>query len=165
MAQGVGVGAWNLASPDFPQGANDFAAIIGDGQAPPTSAAPPSGATPTPPPPPSKHPASAHSHIATGTGASGSPAGRASHWSNLFDPNGPLLYLMIATVLYFGLVSLRVGAKAGHISVGAKQLASWNRAPSSSSCSSSGCSSSSFAKGGPTELKKWLESKFLGKAA
>ena len=119
MAQGVGVGAWNLASPDFPQGANDFAAIIGDGQGTPYVGGPTVGGDPNTAPTAIEASGVGPVHIATGTGASGSPAGRASHWSNLFDPNGPLLYLMIATVLYFGLVSLRVGAKAGHISVGA----------------------------------------------
>jgi hypothetical protein len=117
MAQGVGVGQWNLASPDFPQGPADYASIIGDGVSSPFVGGPNDGGDPS-----TIEEASGVGpvHVSTGrNGVGSSIAGRAQHWSNLFDPSGPLLYLMVATLLYFGLVSLHVGARAGRFRIGA----------------------------------------------
>lgn len=49
-----------------------------------------------------------------GTGSSGTPSNRTNHWSNLLDvKNGPLFWLMLATLGYLGLISLHVSAGLG----------------------------------------------------
>ena len=121
MALGVGVGAWNFSSPDFPQGAGDYGLIAGDGQGNPfvlgpqvggdanttvAAAAEASGVGPV--------------HVSTGQGGASPAGGRAQHWSNLLDwRSGPMFWLAVATILYFGLISAHVGARAGHFKIGA----------------------------------------------
>jgi hypothetical protein len=110
MALGLGQGQWQFASPDFPTGALDYSAVADS-----TEQYPFAGATYLPDTTQGVGP----THISTGAGGE-STAGRAQHWSNLFDwRQGAMFWLAVATILYFGLVSLHVGARAGHFRVGA----------------------------------------------
>jgi hypothetical protein len=110
MALGIGTSTWDFASPDFPAGATDFAAIAGNTEAAPFGAGPQVGGDP------STTDGAGVQHVNTGTGTSTAhPSTRAAHWSNLLDyKHGPLFWLALATILYFGLISIRVGARVGH---------------------------------------------------
>lgn len=118
MALGVGVGQWQFASPDFPRGTSDYQSIAGDGQGNPFVLGPMVGGdadTTVGPEANGVGPV----HVSTGNGG-GSTAGRAQHWSNLLDwRSGPLFWMAVATILYFGLISAHVGARAGHFKIGA----------------------------------------------
>jgi hypothetical protein len=116
MAQGVGQGAWQFASPDFPQGVVDYAGVAGDGQQSPFVTGPAVGgdASTT-----SGAEGAGAVHVSTGANPTGNPGARMNHWSNLLDwRNGPMFWLALGTILYFGLISLHVGAKAGHFQLG-----------------------------------------------
>ena len=54
-------------------------------------------------------------HISTGPLlASSHPGRRAQHWSNLIDfRHGPLGWMLLLTIVYFGLVSIHLGARFG----------------------------------------------------
>lgn len=113
MALGLGQGAWSFASPDFPQGAVDYASTAQEQGSPFDLAQPYVGGDPD------TTSGVGPVHIDTGTG-NGPSGGRAQHWSNLLDwKHGPLFWLAVATILYFGLMSLHVGARAGHFRIGA----------------------------------------------
>ena len=118
MSQGVGVGAWQFASPDFPVGASDYASVAGDGISSSFVGGPYDGGAPTTV---AEATGTGPVHISTGGNSTSSPAGgRAQHWSNALDwRQGPLFWLAIATILYFGLISLHVGARAGKFRIGA----------------------------------------------
>ncbi len=91
----------------------DYSTIIGDSELSPFVGGPPFGGD--------ADTTGSTTHISTGGNtASSSTAGRAQHWSNLLDwRQGPLFWLAIATILYLGLLSLHVGARAGHFRIGA----------------------------------------------
>lgn len=107
MALGVGVDNWSLASPDFPEGSHDWATISGNPENSPYVTGPAvDGFADTT--------GTGAVHVNTGANPGANPAGRASHWSNLIDwQHGPMFWLLLAAVLYFGLIAIRVHAGAG----------------------------------------------------
>ena len=114
MAYGLGQGTWAFASPDFPAGGAAYASVAGDGVESAFTAGPYVGGDPN------TAEGAGVAHVSTGTGTdTANPGARASHWSNLLDwKHGPLFWLALATILYFGLVSVRVGARVGSVRVG-----------------------------------------------
>lgn len=108
MAAGLGQGDWAFASPDFPAGATDHAGLAGVEENNPYVTGPAVGGFPD-----TSAAGTGAVHIATGANPTSNPAARARSWSNLLDwRHGPLFWLMLATILYFGLISVRVGARA-----------------------------------------------------
>jgi hypothetical protein len=104
-----GQGSWSLSSPDFPMGAIDYAGVAGDGQDSPFVTGPAVGgdASTT-----GGAEGAGAVHVSTGANPTGNAGARMNHWSNLLDwRNGPMFWLARATILYFGLISLHVGAK------------------------------------------------------
>jgi len=91
------------SSPDLPAGGIDYATLEGTFMLDQSAS--------------SSGPGTGMVHMAgggTGAGSAGTPANRASHWSNLLDvKNGPLFWLMLATLGYLGLISLHVSAGIG----------------------------------------------------
>ena len=119
--QGLGQHDAAFASPDAPSGILDYQSIAplhdegtilaGQGQDPlaGTQVLNVSGMYP-------EAPMGAATHISTGSMLAGShPGRRAQHWSNLLDVHhGPLFWLLLATIIYFGLITVQVGARVGH---------------------------------------------------
>jgi hypothetical protein len=88
MSYGLGQSQWQFASPDFPQGSQDYATIVGNGeQGPFAMGGPYTGGDPD------TTQGVGPVHVATGASAPGT-AGRAQHWSNLLDwRHGPMFWL------------------------------------------------------------------------
>jgi hypothetical protein len=103
MALGLGQLHGVEASPDFPAGLEDYDSLQGAEMYDQSASG---GVAQT-----------GVSHMGgsgQGQGSAGQPANTMSHWSNLFDfKNGALPYLALATILYLGLISLHVSARAG----------------------------------------------------
>ena len=110
MAQGVGQGAWQFSSPDFLTGGLEAAAGVGAGAADsPYTTGPAVGGDPD-----TTGGGAGPVHVSTGASPTGSLAGRAQHWSNIMDwRHGPMFWLALATILYFGLISIRVNTRIG----------------------------------------------------
>jgi hypothetical protein len=110
MAQGVGQGAWQFASPDFISGGLDAQAAVGGGAAnSPYTTGPAVGGDPD-----TTGNGAGPVHVSTGASPNSNPAGRAQHWSNILDwRHGPMFWLALATVLYFGLITIRVSTQFG----------------------------------------------------
>lgn len=106
MPAGVGVGGWDFSSPDFPVGAADEAALGSNSEESPYVTGPSVGGYPD-----TSQSGTGTVHVNTGANPGGQLAGRARSWANAFDwKNGPLFWLMVATILYFGLIAIRVNA-------------------------------------------------------
>jgi hypothetical protein len=107
MASGVGANNWGLASPDYPMGAADEGALGGNPEESPYVTGPAVDGFPD-------SSASGTGAVHVNTGANPGGATRASNWSNLFDwRNGPMFWMMLATIAYFGLVSIHVQTRLG----------------------------------------------------
>jgi hypothetical protein len=106
--EGLGQRSAQFSSPDFPAGTLDQSSLHGIEEDNPYVTGPAIGGFPDT----STVAGTGAVHVATGASPSGNLAGRAQHWSNLFDwKSGPLFWMMLATILYFGLISARVGAR------------------------------------------------------
>ena len=109
MALGIGQGNWSFSSPDFPNGANDYAATAGAPETNPYVVGPAiNGFADT-----TGGGGNGAVHVNTGANPGANPAGTAAHWSNVFNLKGPVFWLLLFTILYLGLISLRVGARIG----------------------------------------------------
>lgn len=104
---GLGQRGAEFSSPDFPMGAADFQAMAGIDEQSDFVGGPGVGA-----PQGAPEPQLAGVAGEANFGGSETPAGGTQqHWSNLFSTDGPLLFMLIITILYLGLLSVRLGAR------------------------------------------------------